>query len=155
MFKWIMSFFGQKKETIARLQIIEKFTLPKVISELAKAEECIQLIRNNDYLLGVHLLSQPFIPEYLGFMEYINRDDDDIIIGRIYHMDDLNIVKPINKENWVIISKSLKINVTVSINNMLEAIHFFNMIGVEKISTKNYLIKSNLDSDKLKKQLNL
>lgn len=113
----------------------------------------IRLLRNKMYLNGFHLSQQPFIPEYIGFNEYLNKDADNLTVGRIYHRDGFNISRPIGSDNWMVLSNDGKISVSLKINNMLHAILLLEGLGVPNTSVNDFIDFSMKESNIIEKEL--
>lgn len=89
---------------------------------------------------GSHLLIQPFVPDYLGFVFTRLRDaKTDAFVADVYTREGFNISKNIETENpkWVILSPSGG-KTEVKINNMYDAIIIFELLGVN-VSIEDYV----------------
>ena len=112
-------------------------------------------LRNAAYEKGTHLLGQPFIPEDLGFDEYIKKDSREITLGRIYHKDGVSITKSADNGKWYIIIGEQKINTEFIIYDMFQAITIFQALGVPGMSIDEFIEKSKKDSEIIDKTLSL
>lgn len=95
-------------------------------------------LRNHHYLQGYHLVDQPFIPQYLGFDEEELRDNEDILIARIYSKDGFNIAKNLKTPQWAIRNDKGE-KFMLIIRNMYEAFVILRACGMD-ISVEEYVL---------------
>tara|TARA_R110000772_G_scaffold1095_4_gene3875 strand:+ start:1164 stop:1592 length:429 start_codon:yes stop_codon:yes gene_type:complete len=138
----MFSFIGQKKRKIKEQE--------ENIKELMK--EAFEM-KNNAYKKGMHLLDQPFIPEYLGFKEFLNKDKDQMLVGRIYNKGTLNVSKPQGSDEWYILDSKKDINLVLKIDNIFHAIVLFESLSFPGFSIEKFLKNSMEESILLEKQL--
>lgn len=113
--------FGFKKERKA---------LEQKISELTAV---IDSINKNMYENGLHLAEHTFIPEYLGFVPNIIRDENESVRATIYSKDGFHVSKYVNtdRDEWVVVNeKDRRVKNEVIINSMLDAFTILNACGM-------------------------
>lgn len=89
---------------------------------------------------GLHLSEQPFIPEYLGFIETVVEDPKlDILLARIYTKNGWNIARPVstNQNEWYILMPK-KEKISVKLDNMLHSIIILDALGFD-CNVKDYM----------------
>lgn len=117
-----------------------KVDLDRVKDDTVECEIELQQLKNKNYKLGAHLLSQPFMPDYLGFEFTRIRDKKtDAFQADVYTRDGFNIGRHIETEKteWIILDpKGNKFE--TNMDNMYHAIVMLQYLGLD-ISVEDYI----------------
>ena len=108
-------------------------TLERMQMHIDVQTEAIEKLATDSVKAGMHVFNEPFIPEYLGFIE-LKREEGDGSIFTYYIRPDFAILhrRP-GVDGWF--HNSTKLN----ISNMGVAINYFQAIGLEGVTMNDYI----------------
>lgn len=134
----------EKKEKKKKWTVAELLDRVKELEEAnGKTTQQLMELFFEAEVTGVFLRNDPFIPEDLGFEEKEVRDDDDILVCRVYHKDGFSLSRYIDtsRPEWIILKPTSDKPVEILISSMEMGIKILQACGMDTSIAKYLNIK--------------
>lgn len=114
-------------------------TKKELEEQVTELQEKLAFFNLKAFNEGMHLIEQPFIPEYLGFVETQIEESNGAIAARIYTKDGFNIARPIKADvqEYTILKPGGE-KITMLLDNMYFAIIRLSGVGIN-VSVQGYI----------------